>query len=135
MRVTHERRSASRSARVWRPAAHNHAAGDRRRLWAERIGIGLFVAAALMAPLLVGLAYYLVLSDGLTLNGDDPLREARLWIIQERRGFTGLALSVAAPVDTVRRRGPVRPHAGHFSQVGRGHPPGAAGDVLPVLCA
>ena len=67
------------------------------RLWAERIGIGLLVSAALMVPLLAGLAYYLILNDGLLLNGNDPLREARLWMIQERRGFTGLALSIASP--------------------------------------
>ena len=76
------------------PAARPESAA---RKWAARIGIGALTAVALGVPVLFGLVFYLALSDGITINGGDPIHEARLWMIRERRGLTGLAWSVATP--------------------------------------
>jgi hypothetical protein len=67
------------------------------RLWLERIGIALVAAISLLAPLLIGLLFYLALTDGLVINAGDPLHEARLWMVQERKGATGLGLTIASP--------------------------------------
>ena len=67
------------------------------RLWLERIGIGLVAVFSLATPLLFGLLFYLAVTDGLVINANDPLHEIRLWMVQERRGATGLGLTIATP--------------------------------------
>jgi hypothetical protein len=67
------------------------------RTWAARIGIGALTALALGLPLLFALIFYLALSDGVTVNGGDPLHEARLWMIREASGLTGIAWSISSP--------------------------------------
>jgi hypothetical protein len=67
------------------------------RLWVERLIIVGVAGAALLAPLALGFAFFLATGDGLRINAGDPLREARLWMIQEKRGATGLALSISQP--------------------------------------
>ena len=67
------------------------------RLWLERIGIGLIAVISLMVPLLVGLLFYLAVTDGLVINANDPFHEIRLWMVQERRGATGLGLTITTP--------------------------------------
>ncbi len=65
--------------------------------WAERAGIAVVTALALGLPLLFGLAFYLFLSEEIVINAGDPIREARVWTIRERRSLTGLAWSIAMP--------------------------------------
>jgi hypothetical protein len=67
------------------------------RLWLERAAIGLIAAISLLVPLVIGLLYYLAVTDGLVINANDPLHEVRLWMVQERRGATGLGLTVTTP--------------------------------------
>ena len=67
------------------------------RLWLERIGIGMVATVSLLVPLIIGLLFYLALTDGLVINANDPLREIRLWMVQERRGATGLGLTITSP--------------------------------------
>jgi hypothetical protein len=70
---------------------------SRARLWTERLIIVGVAGAALLAPLALGFAFFLATSDGLRVNAGDPQREARLWMIQESRGATGLAVSINQP--------------------------------------
>lgn len=67
------------------------------KLWLERIGVGIVTVIALAAPFVFGLAYYLaVVEEGLAINDGDPLREARIWLVRERRGASGLAVQTTA---------------------------------------
>jgi hypothetical protein len=68
------------------------------QLWLERIGIGLVAAISLLVPLVIGLLFYLAVTDGLVISADDPLHEVRLWMVQERRGATGLGLTITSPI-------------------------------------
>ena len=64
----------------------------------ERLGITLVAVFALVVPLLIGLVFFLAVnSDGIEVNGGDPFHDARLWLVQERRGATGLGLSITSP--------------------------------------
>jgi hypothetical protein len=70
-----------------------------RRLVLERLGIGIVAFIALALPIMIGLMFYLAVSDGIDINGGDPLHGARLWMVQERRGATGLGLTITSPSD------------------------------------
>lgn len=67
------------------------------RRWAGLMGIASVTALALGLPLLFGLAFYLFLSEEIVINAGDPIREARIWTIRERRSVTGLGWSIAMP--------------------------------------
>ncbi len=67
------------------------------RRWAARAGIAAVTILALGLPLLFGLAFYLFLSEEIVINAGDPIREARVWTIRERRSLTGLAWSISTP--------------------------------------
>ncbi len=67
------------------------------RLIAERIAIGGVAVLSLLIPLVIGLLFYLAVNDEIVVNADDPLRTARLWMVMEKAGATGLGLSIAAP--------------------------------------
>jgi hypothetical protein len=67
------------------------------RQWLERIGIGLIAIISLLIPLVIGLLYYLALTDGIVINANDPLHETRLWMVHERKGATGLGLTITSP--------------------------------------
>ena len=67
------------------------------RRWAGLMGIASVTTLALGLPILFGLVFYLFLSGEIVINGGDPIREARIWTISERRSVTGLAWSNAAP--------------------------------------
>jgi hypothetical protein len=85
------------------PDAHPPSGAHSRgplRLWLERIGVGLIAAISLLLPVLVGLLFYLAVTDGLVINANDPLHEARLWMVQERRGATGIGLTVSSPAQS-----------------------------------
>jgi len=75
---------------------------SRTRLWLKRAGIGLVAVVSILIPLLIGLMYYLAVTDGLVINSGDPLHEVRLWMVQERKGATGLGLTVTQPVGSSR---------------------------------
>ena len=63
----------------------------------ERIGIALIAIISLLIPLIIGLLFYLAVTDGLVINDGDPLHEVRLWMVQERKGATGLGLTITSP--------------------------------------
>ena len=65
------------------------------RLWVERSVIGLLSFLAIFLPLVIGLALYLAITDGITVGEGDPTREARLWMVKDSRNF-GVAYS--API-------------------------------------
>lgn len=67
------------------------------RLWLERAGIALVAMISILIPLLIGLLYYLAVTDGLVINAGNPLRETRLWMVRERKGATGLGLTMTSP--------------------------------------
>ena len=67
------------------------------RLWLERIGIALVAVVSLLIPIVIGLLFYLAVTDGLAINSGDPLHEMRLWMVQERKGATGLGLTITSP--------------------------------------
>lgn len=68
------------------------ASTSKSRLWLERAGVALITVVALGTPLLLGFFGYLALGDGLEINGGDPLRETRIWMIKDNRRLRGLAV-------------------------------------------
>ena len=70
---------------------------SRSRLVVERVAIGLVAALSLLIPIIFGLLFYLAVSDGIVVNADDPMHMARLWMVIEKPGATGLGLTVASP--------------------------------------
>jgi hypothetical protein len=67
------------------------------RLGLERLVIGIVAFIALALPIMIGLMFYLAVSDGIEINGGDPIHGARLWMVHERRGATGLGLTITSP--------------------------------------
>ncbi len=67
------------------------------RMWLERFGIALVATISILIPLVIGLLYYLAVTDGLVINAGNPLRETRLWMVRERKGATGLGLTMTSP--------------------------------------
>ena len=67
------------------------------RLWLERVAVGLVAVISLLAPLVIGLLFYLGLTDSIVINAGNPVNEMRLWMIREARGATGLGLSISTP--------------------------------------
>jgi hypothetical protein len=67
------------------------------RLWLERFCIALVATISILVPLVIGLLYYLAVTDGLVINAGNPLRETRLWMVRERKGATGLGLTISSP--------------------------------------
>jgi hypothetical protein len=80
-----------------RAARAEPAPPSRPRLFLERAAIVAVAVVVLLIPLAIGLLYYLAGSDGIVVNGGDLLHEARLWMVQERKGATGLGLTYSAP--------------------------------------
>lgn len=74
----------------------------RTRLWLERIGVALIAVVSLSAPFVFGFVYYLGVTDGIEVNSGDPLRESRVWMIQERRGPTGIGWQHTTPIASPR---------------------------------
>ena len=70
------------------------------RIWLERIAIGLVAVISLIIPLVIGLLFYLALTDSIVINTGDPVHEMRLWMIRETRGATGLGLSISTPTNS-----------------------------------
>lgn len=71
--------------------------GSAARVWLERIGLGIVTVIALSAPFLFGLFYYVaVVEEGLAIGDGDPLREARVWMVRERRDLTGLGVQTTS---------------------------------------
>ncbi len=73
------------------------------RRWAALAGIAAVTVLALGLPLLFGLAFYLFLSEEIVINAGDPIHEARVWTIRERRSLTGLAWSISSPESSPER--------------------------------
>ena len=71
------------------------------RIWLERISIGLVAIVSLLVPLIIGLLFYLALTDGIVVNDGDPAHEVRLWMIRESRGATGVGFSISTPAHSV----------------------------------
>jgi hypothetical protein len=67
------------------------------RVWLERISLGLLTVFAIGVPLVIGLMFYLALTDGIVVNANDPLQETRIWMVRERTGATGIGLTMASP--------------------------------------
>jgi hypothetical protein len=66
------------------------------QVWIERFVIGVVALFSLLVPLVIGVLFYLALQDSIAINADDPVQQARLWMVRERRGATGLGLSITA---------------------------------------
>lgn len=82
-----------------RRARHSNTSNmSKTRLWLERIGVALIAVLSLSAPFVFGFVYYLGVTDGIEINSGDPLRESRVWMIQERRGPTGIGWQHTAPI-------------------------------------
>jgi hypothetical protein len=75
---------------------------SKTRLWLERIGVASIAVVALTAPFVFGLVYYLGVTDGIDINSGDPLRESRLWMVQEKRGPVGIALLLTMPIGEIQ---------------------------------
>ncbi len=74
-----------------------NAAPSPKRVWLERFGIGIIAVISILIPLIFGVLFFLALTDGIVVNAGDPLREVRLWMIQERTGATGIGLTATTP--------------------------------------
>lgn len=72
------------------------------RVWMERALVGLLAVIALGIPFVIGLLFYLALTDGIVINANDPLHETRLWMVQERVGATGIGLTIASPTSSAK---------------------------------
>jgi hypothetical protein len=63
-----------------------------KKLWLERAGLALITVLAIGIPLMLILYTVLSLGDGIEIASGDPLREARLWMMRERRASVGIGL-------------------------------------------
>ncbi len=60
--------------------------------WIERAGLALITVLAIGVPLALILYTVLALGDGIEVASGDPLREARLWMMREKRTNVGIGL-------------------------------------------